>query len=297
MSKSPDFIIIGAMKCATSTLHDQLALQPGIFTSQLKEPNFFSDDDCYARGWEWYSSHFQEALPQMLCGESSTHYTKLPTYPQTVERLRRHLPQVKLIYVMRHPIDRLVSQYVHEWTQRNISVEIARALERHPELIEYSRYAFQLQPFLEAFGREQILPVFFERLLSAPQEELERICRFIGYSEGPHWYEDLEAQNVSAERMRQSRWRDLLVEAPGLRQIRRLFVPKKFRSWVRSWWTMKEKPQLAPAEIAGLQKIFDEDLRVLSSWLGISLSCANFKETVRSRAIDWCEDSDPIESR
>lgn len=291
MSKSPDFIIIGAMKCATSSLHDQLAQQPGIFMSELKEPNFFSDDDCYAKGWDWYSSHFQEAPPQMLCGESSTHYTKLPTYPQTVERLGRDLRDVKLIYVMRHPIDRLVSQYVHEWTQRIISVDIDRALEQHPELIEYSRYAFQLQPFLDAFGREQILPVFFERLANHPQAELERICDFIGYSGQPHWNENLQAQNVSSQRMRQNRWRDLFVEAPGLREIRRWLVPKSFRLWVRSWWTMNEKPQLAPEQLERLQKIFDEDLMVLSSWLGISLSCENFRQRVNSGPMDWCEDS------
>ncbi len=291
MSKSPNFIIIGAMKCATSTLHDQLARQPGIFMSQLKEPNFFSDDDCYARGWEWYSSHFQEARVQMLCGESSTHYTKLPTYPRTVQRLRQHLPDVKLIYVMRHPIDRLISQYIHEWTQRIISVNIERALELHPELIAYSQYALQLQPFSDAFGRERILPVFFERLAGYPQAELERICRFIGYAGQPQWDENFRAQNVSSSRMRQSRWRDFLVETPGLQEIRRRLVPKSFRSWVRSWWTMKERPQLRPEQLERLQKIFDKDLMVLSSWLGISLSCENFKEKVGSRSIHWCEDS------
>ena len=54
MNKTPNFIIIGAMKCATSTLHEQLALQPGIFMSQLKEPNFFSNDEEYEKGWNWY---------------------------------------------------------------------------------------------------------------------------------------------------------------------------------------------------------------------------------------------------
>ena len=58
----PDFIVIGAMKSATTTLHEQLARQPGFAMSRLKEPNFFSDDDMYARGWGWYSSLFR-AVP------------------------------------------------------------------------------------------------------------------------------------------------------------------------------------------------------------------------------------------
>ena len=93
----PDFIIIGAMKCATSTLHEQLALQPGFFMSTPKEPNFFSDDDCFARGLDWYRGLFAEAPEGSIRGESSTHYTKLPTHPRTVERLLNKLKADEII--------------------------------------------------------------------------------------------------------------------------------------------------------------------------------------------------------
>ena len=63
-----------------------------------------------------------------LRGESSTHYTKLPTYPRTVDRMVRDLPRLKLIYVMRHPIERLMSQYVHEVTVGRITVGLREAL-------------------------------------------------------------------------------------------------------------------------------------------------------------------------
>src|SRR5690349_17383952 len=116
MSRPPDFVIIGAMKCATTTLHEQLARQPGIFMSRPKEPNFFSDDEVYARGLDWYRSLFDGAGDSALCGESSTHYTKLPSYPETVGRMARALPRPRLIYVMGHPVDRLISHFVHEVT-------------------------------------------------------------------------------------------------------------------------------------------------------------------------------------
>ena len=102
----PDFVVIGAMKSATTTLHEQLARQPGVFMTRPKEPSFFSDDTVYARGWGWYGAHFRAARDGDLRGESSTHYSKLPTYPRTVERMARDLPHVKLIYLMRQPIDR-----------------------------------------------------------------------------------------------------------------------------------------------------------------------------------------------
>lgn len=114
MATKPDFIIIGAMKCATSSLHTQLAQQPGIFMTTPKEPNFFSDDGQFALGLSWYKNLFSDAQSGDICGESSTHYSKLPDYPQCIQRMSFYLPTVKLIYVMRHPIDRLVSHYIHQ---------------------------------------------------------------------------------------------------------------------------------------------------------------------------------------
>ncbi|WP_107671156.1 sulfotransferase [Cyanothece sp. BG0011] len=287
MKKLPNFVIIGAMKCATSSLHEQLHQQPGIFMSELKEPNFFSNDEEYNKGLDWYLSHFEPANIDDLIGESSTHYTKLPTYPHTIERLQQHLPEAKFIYVMRHPINRLVSQYIHEWSQRVISLEINESLDHHPELIEYSLYTKQLQPYFDAFGQDRVLPIFFERMLTTPQTELEKICRFIGYTKHPQWDEELNASNVSSERMIKSAWRDAIVEAPGLKELRRLLIPKSFRTWVRSLWTMQKKPELTPENIKQLKAIFDQDLGVLGPWLGVELTCDNFQETVKTSSLDW----------
>jgi hypothetical protein len=287
MQKKPDFIIIGAMKCATSTLHEQLAMQPGLFMSELKEPNFFSNDQEYQKGWDWYLSHFADAQTTDLCGESSTHYTKLPTYPQTIERIAQYLPEAKFIYVMRHPIDRLVSQYIHEVTQKVINIDINRAIYEHPELIDYSRYTMQLEPYFATFGQAKILPIFFERMLNSSQAELTKVGKFINYSGNPTWQENIDAQNVSSERLMKSAWRDFVVEMPGLKQIRQKFIPKSFRNWVKGFWQMKDKPQLTPQNIEVLQGIFDEDLSKLGNWLGIELNCQNFKEIVKAESRDW----------
>ncbi|MEM9215071.1 MAG: sulfotransferase [Cyanobacteria bacterium P01_F01_bin.150] len=282
----PDFIIIGAMKCATSSLHEQLACQPNFYMSNLKEPNFFSNDEEYGKGLDSYWSHFQDAQPTDLCGESSTHYTKLPTYPLTIERLHSVLPDIKFIYVMRHPVKRLVSQYIHEWSQRIIDVDINTAVEQYSELTDYSRYAMQLQPYFDVFGAERVLPVFFEHLFTHKQEELERICKFLGYEDSPTW-QDLDAQNVSSARMRTSAWRDALVDNPVLQTLRRNLVPKSFRTWVRELWMMKERPELSPQQVQRLEAIFDKDLAILGEWLGIDLSCANYQSQVSDHVLDW----------
>jgi len=287
MSNYPNFLIVGAMKCATSTLHEQLALQPGFLMSELKEPNFFSNDEQYAKGMSWYLSNFDSSDDYILCGESSTHYTKMPTYPQTIARIQQHLPDTKFIYVMRHPIKRLISQYIHEWSMGFISVDINQAISQYPELIDYSRYTMQLQPYFEQFGRDRVLPVFFERMLSHQQAELERICSFLDYPQQPTWQE-LDAQNVSSDRMKHNPLRDLIVELPILRELRQNLIPKSWRTWVRKQWTMQQKPELSPENLLLLEKIFNEDLAVLGSWLGIDeLNCDNFIASVQAEELDW----------
>ncbi len=283
----PDFVIIGAMKAATSTLYVQLAAQPGIFMADPKEPNFFSDTAQWERGLDWYRRLFVVAPKDALCGEASTHYTKLPTHPDALPRLRETMPDARLIYAMRHPIDRLVSHYSHGWLERSIVGPIDSAISRHPELIDYGRYAMQIAPWLDAFGKERVLPVFMERLIATPQAELERICRFIGYARRPAWQTSIDPQNMSRERLRDSAWRDRIVDHPIVALIRRQMIPQWVRNRIKRSWQMREKPAIGEAMLTRVTVRFDEDLARLGALLGTELSCSNFREVVREKALDW----------
>ncbi len=276
------------MKSATTTLHEQLARQPGLFMSRPKEPNFFSDDENYARGWGWYGSLFQRAGMADLRGESSTHYAKRPTHPRTVERMKRDLPRLKLIYVMRHPIDRLISQYVHEVTVGRIRVGLRESIGRHPELIDYGRYSMQLEPFLHAYGPDSVLPVFFPRLVTHSQAELERIGRFLGHPGPLRWDEALEPQNRGADRLRPSPVREALVQAPVLTPIRQRVLPRRLSESLKGFWRARvEPPRLTPVLEMRLREVFDADLAQLGAWLGTRLDCENFHEVTVDRAHEW----------
>jgi hypothetical protein len=289
----PDFIVIGAMKSATTTLHEQLARQDGLFMSRTKEPNFFSDDANYARGLGWYASFFVEAGEQDLVGESSTHYTKLPTHPQTVDRMVQLLPRVKLIYVMRHPIERLTSHYHHEVTVGRIKVGLEEAIQRHPELVDFGRYSMQLAPYLRAYGPEAIHPVFFDRLVSHLDEELARIGCFLGVAAPLRWDHALKPQNVGRERLRKSPLRDTLVQAPLLTTIRRKVIPRVWIEGLKSHWRVKSEPPCVPPHLRDvLCGLFDRDLARLGSWLGIDLDCDSFHDVAARRPHMWAE-SDP----
>lgn len=287
MSNLPSFILIGAMKSATSSLYDQLLSQPGIFMSELKEPNFFSNDEQYSRGLDWYKSLFDDAKEGDIIGEASTHYTKLPTYPKTIERLKQQIKSPRLIYVLRHPIERLVSQYVHQWSEGEIKCKIDEAVTRHPEIASYSCYAQQLAPFIEAFGKESILPVFMSDIRKRPQEILEEICQFIGYEGEVKWKFDLATSNVSAQRVRKFPLYDPIIESPVAKALRRGLVPKALRTKVRSLFTMQEKPVLSAGTIAQLEQRFDEELKILGDWLGCEITCDNFNSLGSENFTSW----------
>tara|TARA_R110002049_G_scaffold72490_2_gene187111 strand:+ start:129325 stop:130278 length:954 start_codon:yes stop_codon:yes gene_type:complete len=294
MNHRPDFLIIGAMKSATSTLHEQLGAQPGIFMSSPKEIYYFSDDEYYQKGMDWYLNHFAQADRDDLCGESSTHYTKLPTYPHTVDRIRSDLQGTKFIYVMRDPIDRLTSQYIHHWTMRETLGSFDQCLAETDILVAYSEYARQLHPYFEAFGKENVLPVFFDRLCKYPQAELERVCRFIGYDRHPEWMPELSGQNESAARLRTNPTRDAVLNAPVLSHLRRGLVPRNIRDRVKRLWQMQGRPSLSDAWRAKIVPRIDQDLRCLGDLMGIDLNCENFKSATSEpdSSPDWCDRPD-----
>lgn len=287
MAQLPDFIIIGAMKSATSTLHEQLARQPGIFMTTPKEPYFFSDDPVYAQGIDWYKNLFSSANATDLKGESTTHYTKLPTYPQTLERIEKHVPDAKFIYVMRHPVERLVSQYIHHWTEREVTVSLDEAVATMPILTAYSQYTMQLTPYFERFGQERVLPVFFDRLRQYPQETLEQVCRFIGYGGTPKWDSDDQTRNVSSQRMQDNWLRDMLVNLPVVTTIRKRLIPQSWRDRVKQQWQMTERPTLSPEVELQLEQLFNVDLALLGEWLGVQLDCENFRDVTSTSALAW----------
>ncbi|MEJ1472114.1 MAG: sulfotransferase [Candidatus Sedimenticola sp. (ex Thyasira tokunagai)] len=287
MNKYPSFIIIGAMKSATTSLQEQLVQQPGIYMCDPKEPNFFSDDEQYSKGMCWYSNLFSSAPNGSLLGEASTHYTKLPTHPHSVARLKEHLPNARFIYVMRHPVDRLVSQYIHEWSMGVYSCNIEKAIMQYPELTTYGQYAMQLEPYFEAYGRDTILPVFFDRLIRESQTELERICKFIGYEGEPQWVKDHKPSNVSSERILRFPLYDLVIESGIATWMRRTLIPKRFRNAVKRQLTMQKRPVLSEELRAELEAVFDDDLSCLGGWLGSELNCENFKEVTANKELNW----------
>jgi len=182
----------------------------------------------------------------------------------------------------------LVSHYIHEWSQGVIKTDIIKALDEHPELVQYGKYAMQLEPYFDTFGQQSVLPVFFDRIRYEPQTELERICRFIGYSGKPIWRKELKPTNVSRERIRRFPFDDLLIYSQPATWLRRSLFPKTLRNRVKQRLTMRKRPQIPEDVKLKLESVFDHDLEKLGKWLGVELKCNNFSRVTQSGGLEWC---------
>ena len=181
----PAFIVIGAAKSGTTSLYEYLCRHPQIYMSTPKEPDFFSVDANYARGRDSYCELFEAAKPSQVCGEASTTYSRLHQHPHTVERLYAELPQVKLIYIMRQPVDRAYSFYIHRFKgalykpEQAVADTFEATIEQQSEFIESSYYLEQIECYLEVFPRESFLFLLMEDLTERPEATLKQILSFI----------------------------------------------------------------------------------------------------------------------
>src|SRR5438105_1889408 len=151
----PNLLIIGGLKCGTTSLHHYLSLHPEVAMSRPKELNFFVEDLNWPLGADWYASHFDPAAS--IRGESSPHYTNRPRFGGVPERISSVLGRPRLILVVRDPIDRMLSHYLHNLGggYEKCSLDEAFA-EPQGSYVARSRYWFQLEPYLEVFDRELI---------------------------------------------------------------------------------------------------------------------------------------------
>ncbi|MDQ3693514.1 MAG: sulfotransferase domain-containing protein [Chloroflexota bacterium] len=192
LRQPPGFIIIGAQKGGTTSLHRYLTEHPDVGGSVRKEVHFFSW--FYAKGMDWYLAHFPQQGKHAVVGEASTSYVSDPEVPA---RVREAVPEVKLIVLLRNPIDRAYSQYQmnvrKEFEPLSFEEAIAAELERlraapdrsseqwrHASYLTRGLYADQLTRWLAVFPREQLLVLQSEAFFARPQEGLARSLEFLG---------------------------------------------------------------------------------------------------------------------
>jgi hypothetical protein len=176
----PNLLVLGAVNAGTTSLYHYLRFHPEIHMSTPKELRFFADDWNWGRGVDWYASHFDPSYA--VNGEVSPLYTTFPESPELMQRIGRLVPDAKLIYLVRDPIERMISHYVM-WLsahREDRTVEPALLDEGRNLYLATSRYWMQISRYLEYFDPARILIVQSERLRHDRLATLRRIFRFLG---------------------------------------------------------------------------------------------------------------------
>ena len=178
----PHFLVIGAAKCATTTIRSLLGRHPDIYMVP-RESHFFTDDSVFARGVDWYESLFSGARTGTLRGEGCNAYTMKEALPETFGRLTAYAPQLKLLYAVREPFERIESFWMELRSQHpdyvhydfNKAVEINRNW-----LTDPSNYLSQLEPYRRFYGDDSIHVVFYEDFRADPDAVIRGCFRFLG---------------------------------------------------------------------------------------------------------------------
>jgi hypothetical protein len=273
----PNLLVIGAMKGGTTSLWEYLRQHPEIFMSPTKEIHFFDDPAHRNRGVAWYERHFAEATAEhRVLGEATPAYTRFPLHRDVPARAAELLPGARLIYVLRDPVARIRSHYLHH---RSLGIEplpFARAVVEHSTYVDTSRYALQIDQWLRHFPREQLLVLTSERLRQSQRAVMAEVYDFLGVD--PTWVpsgqelhrtEDKYVPVPRANRLRASRLGTRVAEG----------TPAALRPALVALWQLTRRPvdtsgaDLDPELRVVLEDLVREDTHRLRAHLGQDFDC------------------------
>ncbi len=181
--RMPDFFVIGAAKSATTSLCVALGRHPEIFVPQKKELNFFNQGDAGELSQSHYCDYFSPAGNDQIVGEGSISYSLSQRYPGTAGRIAAGAQDSKIIYIVRDPVDRIVSFYLQLSAAGTLSSTIDTALAKSDTLLDSALYWRQLNEYRKHWADDSILVLFFEDWVKDQNQVLARCHEFLGVGE------------------------------------------------------------------------------------------------------------------
>jgi hypothetical protein len=292
----PNFLIIGAAKAGTSALYYYLKQHPQIYMSPVKEPQFFAYEDqkldFHGPGIatiqnsitniEAYCALFQEVSNETAIGEASTIYLYNPKAP---ERIRHYIPDVKMIAILRNPVDRAYSGYLMHVRDGREILDFPQALQAEETRIRnnwsfgrYTSWGFyytQLRRYFDMFERDQIRVYLYEDMTGNAASLLRDIFQFLSVEET--FDPDLSVRyNVSG--MPKNKAFHALVKRPNpIKPVLKQLLPAWLTTSLKDRYLQYSnvKPQLEPEVRQQLLKVYRDEIlklqdliqRDLSKWL------------------------------
>ncbi len=235
----PSFFIIGAQKAGTTSLHEWLVRQPDVCLPVIKETHFFSHEEKFRLGLDWYMRQFPSYRNGAVTGEVDPEYLFRAEAPL---RIRRLMKSPKLLCVFRHPVERAYSHYLMSLRRGFETLSFVEALEaedarmaegsekylRDHSYMERGNYSEQVERFREAFPDSDFLFIKFEKLFgqNTCREEYSKICSFLGLGSEPI-YPDSSAKSNQASVPRSRLLKDLIYGKSTAKKLIGSLIPSK----------------------------------------------------------------------
>lgn len=235
----PNFLVIGAAKCGTTSVCHALGRHPDVFMTEPKEIHYFGQIDP-AKSREWYESFFAGAT-ETARGEGSTSYTHPLKIGRCARSIAETVPDCRLIYMVRHPIDRLESDWKMRWREGWADDSINEAVRTQDSLIAHGLYWTNLNTYLRWFSEEQILIVFLEDFANDPNTELKRCFRHIGVDPDCDITAPSRAINSGAEKRADRLLARVLRRTPAFQTLKDK-TPQRHRQWLKRCLTKQHTP-------------------------------------------------------
>jgi hypothetical protein len=191
----PNLFIIGAMKSGTTSLHSLLDQSAQLSMSTVKEPARFISadetealkkefkaiyDDNFWNDHEKYLLLFSSNQDALYYGESSTAYTKYPTLKSPAQEINNFNPDSKIIYIIRNPAKRAISEYWHQVFKGQETLPIEQALTENSRYLQHSDYPLQISQYLSLFPLDQVKIIIFEELITDEESVIDNISQWLG---------------------------------------------------------------------------------------------------------------------
>ena len=277
-----DFMIVGAQKCGTSTLSEILRTHPSLVRCDVKEPNFFS----MSKDWQSETAAYEEMFRRR---EGALYYEASPSYTFYPHRklelwndLYEYNPALRFVYLVRDPIERLTSGYMHSYERGYVDVPFERALVDNPLFLDITRYATQIKPFIERFGADRVRVLFFDDLVREPTGLVRELSQFLGID--PRGFGDITA--IHANRSIGGGKRHHKYDKPGpfLSRVRQYAPSVWGRITDNSSRAFDRKPVLPPAYRRLVLRMLRSEIDELEVLTGRDLT--DWKIDAEGRAIE-----------
>jgi len=258
---APNLFVVGAMKAGTTALHGYLDQHPDIFMSDPKEPGFFADPEPDAAARAAYLALFARGAAQRWRGEASTRYTKAGDSGSVAGRIAEVAPEARILYMVRDPVARIVSQYLFN---RRIHAErraLCQAVREDPRYRRVGDYTGRITPYLDRFGADRVRILSAEDLEADPQAVLDALFCWLDLPSVPV-PPDLRKNTATGGLRRHGRLTAWLLRAE-LEPLRHLVKRAGAAGLARHAWDRVNPPARAPVtqdEIAELRTMLAADI-------------------------------------